>query len=129
MILMETIGMKAYSKDLRLKVLDAVDRGMARKEVARTFGISVPSIKRWLKRRRETGGDVEPSPRPGPVARKGALLDGWLPNQLEHNPDLTLKEHCEAFEEDSRVAVSTATMSRRISRLSPGGWPLKKSPQ
>jgi transposase len=128
LILMETIGMKAYSKDLRLKVLDAVDRGMARKEVARTFGISVPSIKRWLKRRRETG-DVEPSPRPGPVARKGALLDGWLPNQLENNPDLTLEEHCEAFEEDSRVAVSTATMSRRISRLSPGGWPLKKSPQ
>ena len=129
MILMETIGMKAYSKDLRLKVLDAVDRRMARKEVARTFGISVPSIKRWLKRRRETG-DVEPRPRPGPVARKGALLDRWLPNQLENNPDLTLKEHCEAFEEDSRVvAVSTATMSRRISRLSPGGWPLKKSPQ
>jgi transposase len=128
LILMETIDMKAYSKDLRLKVLDAVDRGMARKEVARTFGICVPSIKRWLKRRRETG-DVEPSPRrPGPVARKGALLDGWIPNQLENNPDLTLEEHCEAFEEDSRVAVSTATMSRRISRLSPGGWPLKKSP-
>ena len=28
--------MKAYSKDLRLKVLDAVDRGMARQEVAHT---------------------------------------------------------------------------------------------
>jgi transposase len=38
--------MKAYSRDLRLKVLDAVDRGMPRKEVARVFGISVPSIKR-----------------------------------------------------------------------------------
>ena len=39
--------MKAYSKDLRLKVLDAVDRGMPRKEVAaRIFGISLPSIKR-----------------------------------------------------------------------------------
>src|SRR5215210_4206304 len=128
MILMETIGMKAYSKDLRLKVLDAADRGMARKEVARTFGICVRSIKRWRKRRRESG-DVEPSPRPGPVARKGALLDGWLPNQLETTPDLTLKEHCEAFEEDSPVAVSTATMSRRISRLSPGGLAAqKKSP-
>ncbi|MDP8973571.1 MAG: helix-turn-helix domain-containing protein [Actinomycetota bacterium] len=117
--------MKAYSKDLRLKVLDAVDRGMARKEVARTFGISVPSIKRWLKRRRETG-DVEPSPRPGPPARKGTLLMRWLPGQLQNNPDLTLEEHCEAFEEDSGVGVSTATMSRSISRL-PGGWPLKKS--
>jgi transposase len=38
--------MKAYSKDLRLKVLDAVDRAMPPKEVARIFGISMPSIKR-----------------------------------------------------------------------------------
>lgn len=117
--------MRAYSKDLRLKVLVAVDRGMPRVEVARIFGISLPSIKRWLKRRRERGY-VEPDPIPGPPARKGALLEQWLPNQLETNPDLTLAEHCEAFEEDSGVKVSTATMSRRISRL-PGGWPLKKS--
>lgn len=103
--------MKAYSKDLRLKALDAVDRGMARKEVARTFGISVPSIKRWLRRRRETG-DVEPSRRAGPPARKGALLDRWLAGQLENDPDLTLEEHCEAFEEAHGVKVSTATMSR-----------------
>ena len=118
--------MKAYSKDLRLKVLDAVDRGMPRKEVARVFGISLPSIKRWLKRRRDSG-DVEPNPRPGPPARKGVLLEQWLPKQLENNPDLTLAEHCESFEEDVGMRVSTATMSRRISRL-PGGWPLKKSP-
>src|SRR3954454_12230565 len=117
--------MKAYSKDLRLKVLDAVDRGMSRKEVARTFGISLPSIKRWLKRRRETG-DVEPSPIPGPPAWKGALLEGWLPGQLESDPDLTLEEHCEAFEEASRVRVSTATMSRSISRL-PGGCIVSRS--
>jgi len=118
--------MKAYSKDLRLKVLDAVDRGMPRKEVAQIFGISLPSIKRWLKRRRESG-DVEPSPIPGPPARKGLMLEGWLPGQLESEPDLALQEHCQAFEEACGVKVSTATMSRRISDL-PGDWPLKKSP-
>ena len=118
--------MKAYSKDLRLKVLEAVDRGMPRKEVARVFGISLPSIKRWLRRRRESG-DVQPDPIPGPPARKEALLEEWLPNQLENNLDLALTEHCEAFEEDCGVKVSTATMSRRISGLPEGGgWPLKK---
>ena len=61
--------MRAYSKDLRLKVLDAVDSGMPPKEVARIFGISLPSIKRWLRRRRETG-DVA-SPLPYPVLRPG----------------------------------------------------------
>lgn len=120
--------MNAYSKDLRLKVLDAVDRGMPRKEVARIFGVCAPSIKRWLKQRRESG-DVEPSPIAGPPARKGALLEGWLPNQLENDPDLTLAEHCEAFEEARGMKVSTATMSRRISGLlQGGGWPLKKVP-
>ncbi len=120
--------MKAYSKDLRLKVLDAVDRGMDRKEVAGVFGISLPSIKRWLRRRRESG-NVEPSPIPGPPARKGALLEEWLPSQLENDPDLTLAEHREALEEACGVKVSTATMSRSISRLRGGGWPLKKSPR
>jgi transposase len=117
--------MKAYSKDLRLKVLDAVDRGMNRREVVEVFGVSLPSIKRWLKMRRE-GGDIEARPIPGPPAVKRAMLSEWLPSQLQSNPDLTLEEHCEAFEEDWGVKVSRATMCRTIARL-PGSWPLKKS--
>src|SRR3712207_3775571 len=62
--------MKPYSKDLRLRVLSAVDAGKPREEVAKTFSVSVPTIKRWLKRRRETG-DVEPKPIPGRPSRKG----------------------------------------------------------
>jgi hypothetical protein len=33
--------MNAYSKDLRLKVLSAIDRGIPRKEVADLFGVSL----------------------------------------------------------------------------------------
>jgi transposase len=118
--------MRAYSEDLRAKALDAVDRGTPRKEVARIFGISLPSIKRWLRRRRETGqvGAKAPS---GPPPIKGAMLEEWLPGHLRSNPDLTLEEHCEAFEEEFGMKVSTATVSRRISGLPGGGWPLKKS--
>ena len=116
--------MRAYSKDFRVKVLNAVDRGILRVEVARTFGISLPSIKRWLKRRRERGEVYAKAP-PGPPALKGAMLGEWLPAHLRSNPDLTLREHCEALAEDSGVKVSEATMSRAISRL-PEDWPLKK---
>ena len=116
--------MSAYSKDLRLKVLTAVDRGMPRKEVAEVFGVSPATIKRWIKLRRETG-DVEAKLIPGRPSVKGAALGEWLPGQLEGNPDLTLAEHREAFEEARGVPVSTATVSRGIARL-PGGWPLKK---
>ncbi len=118
--------MKAYSKDLRLKVPEAVDRGMDRREVAGVFGVSLAPVKRWLKMRRERG-EVEARPVPGPPARKRAMLLEWLPAQLESNPDLTLGEHCGAFAEDRGVEVSRTTMCRAIPRLA-GGWPLKKSP-
>ena len=117
--------MNAYSKDLRLKVLSAIDRGIPRKEVADLFGVSLSTIKRWLKRRRLTG-DVDIHKIPGRPSLKGRALREWLPSQLKSNPDLTLAEHCEAFEDESGLNVSEATMSRNIARL-PGGWPLKKS--
>src|SRR5215213_2686285 len=116
--------MKPYSKDLRLRVLSAVDAGNPREEVARTFSVSMPTIKRWLKRRRETG-DVEPQPIPGKPPRKGAMLKEWLPKHLQANDDLTLEEHREAFEEEFGEEVSTSTVGRAIARLPNGGWPLK----
>ncbi len=89
---------------------------------------SMPTIKRWLKRRRETG-DVEPNkPIPGrPSRRKGARLQRWLPKQLEANDDLTLEEHREAFEEEYGQTVSTSTVGRAIFSLPDGPWPIKKS--
>ena len=118
--------MKPYSKDLRTRVLAAVDRGVPREEAAGTFSVSVPTIKRWLKRRRETGR-VDARPIPGRPRLKGAALEEWLPEHLEKNRDLTLAEHGEAFEEAHGVPVSASTVGRAIARL-PGGWPLKKSP-
>jgi transposase len=119
------LSMNAYSKDLRLKTLAAIDRGIPRKEVAELFGVSLSTIKRWLKRRHQTGG-VETMKIPGRPSVKGEALREWLPQQLKSNPDLTLREHCVAFEDESGVEVSEATMSRNIARL-PGEWPLKKS--
>ncbi len=116
--------MRPYSKDLRLKILAACDRGMSRKGVSRIFGVSEPTIRRYLRLRRETGG-VEPRTVPGPPALKGRALQERLPAQAKANPDLTLQEHCELFEETQGVGVSAATMSRAFERL---GLPLKKSP-
>ncbi|PLS87730.1 MAG: hypothetical protein CYG60_00490 [Actinobacteria bacterium] len=45
--------MNAHSKDLRVRVLAALDRDEPRAEVVRVFGVSLPTVKRWLRRRRE----------------------------------------------------------------------------
>ena len=116
--------MKAYSKDLRIRVLDAVGRGVPRLQVAEQFQVSVRTLKRWLQRRRERG-HLAPSPRPGRPARKlGPLRAGLLP-QLHAHPDATLEEHCEQWERATGVRVSTATMSRVIKGHF--GWTRKKS--
>jgi transposase len=40
--------MKPYFKDLRVRVLAAVDSGVPREEVAQSFLVSVPTIKRFI---------------------------------------------------------------------------------
>src|SRR5918998_5931348 len=57
--------MNGYSKDLRLRVLRAVDRGTPRVEIVRLFGVSLATIGRYVKRRRETGEVAPRRPSPG----------------------------------------------------------------
>jgi hypothetical protein len=52
--------MRTYSLDLRERLLDTIDRGMPSAEMVRTFGACFTTIKRYLKRRKETGS-VAPS--------------------------------------------------------------------
>ena len=117
--------MNAYSKDLRLRVLGAVERGLPRGEVSELFGVSRSTIKRWVRRRRE-GEGLEPKPSPG---RKRRILSTAeekraLWKQLEENDEATLERHCELWESARGVRVSVATMSRAIRRKL--GWTLKK---
>ena len=116
--------MNAYSKDLRVRVLAAVDRGMPRKEVVRTFGLSIATIGRYLRRRRE---GMELAPKPSTGRTPTILANLWhkraLWKQLEDNDTATLERHCELWEEREGVKVSISTMSRAIRKL---GWSRKK---
>lgn len=115
--------MKPYSEDLRDRVVAAVEGGQPRQEVVKRFEVSLPTIERWLRLKRETGG-LTPRPVPGPPAVKMGPLKAALPERLAERPDATLAELCSWWWEVSGVAVSTATMSRTISRLD---WTRKKS--
>lgn len=119
-----TAGMKAYSLDLRHKLLDAVDRGIPRTEVAATFGVSLATVRRYLRRRQATG-TVAASSIPGRPARLGDALDAGLVAQLAAHPDATVAEHCRIWQETTGQVVSEPTMRRAIHRL---GWTFKKRP-
>ena len=106
-------------------MLDAVDRGIPRKEVAGLFGVSLSTIKRYVKRRR-AGEDLEPRRSTGRKRRILATLEEKraLWTQLEKNDEATLERHCELWEEKRGIRVSVATMSRAIRNKL--GWTYKK---
>lgn len=109
--------MNASSKDLRLKALTALDRGMPRKEAAGTFGVSLATLKRWLKRRRE-GGGLSPRPSPGRtriLSTAEERCDLWA--QLQGHAEATLERHRELWEGRRGMRVSVATMSRAVRKL------------
>src|SRR4051794_20061315 len=116
--------MKPYSEDLRWRVVRAVLIGTPREDVAARVLVSVPTIERWLRLKRETGG-LAPKPVPGPVAVKTTALVAALPERLVEHADATLAEQCFWWREVSGVTVSTATMSRALARLD---WTRKKRP-
>jgi transposase len=87
-------------------VLKAVDAGHSQAEVAETFAVSVTTIKRYLKQRRETG-HVLPKAIPGRPAKKGAALQAHLSAQLEAHPDATREEHCQLFQAEYPTGCAT----------------------
>ncbi len=56
--------MKAYSEDLRKRIVEAVDRGMGKNEAAQTFGVSLSSGKRYVGMAHQ-GRSLTPKKRPG----------------------------------------------------------------
>ena len=64
--------MKAYSLDLREKIVAAVGRGMSKAQAARTFEVGATSVKRYVKLREE-GKPLAAGKAPG---NKGKLDGG-----------------------------------------------------
>jgi transposase len=112
----------AYSSDLRLKIVAAVQAGHSQAAVARVFGVGLSTVKRYRKQHHETGS-LAPKRHPGraPTIRPDQRVLLWL--QLTDHPTAVLKEQCRLWKEQTGVSVSTATMSREIKRL---GWTRKK---
>jgi transposase len=85
--------MRAYSMDLRQRVVRAMDEGpQTQVAVAQRFGVSTRWIRTLLRRRQQTGS-IAPKPHAGGQPRKldGEALD-QLRQQLQDHPDATLQE-------------------------------------
>lgn len=114
---------RAYSRDLRERLLQAVTSGLPIVEVARITGVSESTIGRY-RRKAAVGASLEPGRSPGGPRKIGPDDEDALRAQVMAAPDATLAEHCATWAADGHAAVSVATMSRALRRLD---LPLKKS--
>ena len=106
--------MKAYSMDLRSRVVAACDaREGTREQIAERFVVTDRWIRKLIQRRRETGSLAPLPQNPG---RKRALNDRQmerLGRLIQRRPDATLKE----LRKSLRVKLSIAALDRAIRAL------------
>jgi transposase len=111
--------MKAYSVDLRQRVIDDCDAGMGTKAVAAKYSVS-PSWVRKLKKQKRDTGSIEPVlATPGPEPALAAHQDR-LRELIRAKPDRTAGEYHALLGTD----VAVITVWRAIRRL---GFTHKKS--
>jgi transposase len=114
--------MRAYSTDLKERLVRAVAEGQPMREAARRFGVAVTTVKRAVVQERETGS-LARKPIPGGPRRIGKDQEALLRARLEAKPDATVLEHCAWWAAHTGQQLSEATMWRAIRRL---GWTHKK---
>jgi transposase len=114
--------MNAYSEDLRMKIVEALRRGITKSEAARSFGVSRSSVKRYAKLADEDRS-LAPKKRPGSKPKMDETARRLLDADMEERPAATLFERREFLRQVAGISVSESTISRMLRRL---GWSRKK---
>jgi transposase len=110
--------MSGYSVDLRKRIVSSVEGGMPKAQAARTFCVSLSSVKRYVGKARGRESLV-PKKRPGSAAKLDDSAMRLLEEDLKERPFVSLQERCEYIEAMTGISVSRSTMCRAIDRLGP----------
>lgn len=110
--------MKAYSLDLRQKIVDTYFKeGLSQRKLAKRFGVALSFVEKLLKQHRETG-DIAAKPHGGGRTPKLSAEQLALVKALvEADNDATLAELCEQLQEKTMITVSLSTMGRVLEQL------------
>ena len=114
--------MRAYSVDLRKKIVDAVLRGRPKAEVARIFGVGISSVKRYMKIAEEER-PLDPKKAPGKKRKLDESGMKLLEEDLRARPTATYEQRVNFLDALLDVRVSKSTICRATKRL---GYTRKK---
>ena len=108
--------MNGYSEDLREKIVAAVGRGISKSQAARTFGVSLSSVKRYVKKA-DHGESLAPKKSPGSAPKLDEKATKLLETDLKQRPFATLQERRDYIHSLTGLSVSRSTICRTIARL------------
>jgi transposase len=108
--------MRAYSEDLRKKIVAAIERGMPKAQAARLFDVSLSSVKRYARSVRQ-GGSLTPKKSPGRPRKLNESAQALLEAHLKERPAATITERRRFLEHLSGTPLSDSTVRRLMKRL------------
>jgi transposase len=108
--------MKAYSEDLRERVIRAWQDGKTQEWISTTYRVSTGSIKRYIARYK-TSGSVAATVQRRQAPRISKTDEPRLRALVEREPLAKLDWYCAAWERETGIVVSIKTMSRMLVRL------------
>jgi transposase len=101
-------------QDLRRKIVEAADRRrMSKSEAARAFGVSLSSVKRYVKAACQ-GRSLTPGKAPGKKPKLDEKARRLLEANMQERPFAKLEHRQEYLREVAGVSVSESTLSRVI---------------
>lgn len=114
---------KAYSQDLRSRVLVSSDEGARVGQIAAALRVSVSYVSKVLGRRRATG-EVSARPQRSHLGQKLSVLHEAIRAEVAVRPDVTLAELRRWLAQTHATTASDGLMHATLARL---GLTLKKS--
>ena len=108
--------MKAYSEDLRQKIVQALERGISKSQAARLFDVSPSSVKRYARISRQ-GGSLAPKKETGRPPKIEEAAQKLLKEDVKQRPAATVSDRRHFLEHLTGKALSDSTVRRLLRRL------------
>ena len=109
-------GIKPYSEDLRRSIVRAVEGGTSKSAAARLFGVSLSSVKRYL-RIAQRGVSLAPKKGGGRLPKIDQTAEKLLREDVKERPAATVSQRRSFLEHTTGKALSDSSVKRLLKRL------------
>ena len=107
--------MKAYSLDLRERIVASVQSGSNYSQAAKQFGVSVPTVSRYVKQFAQTKS-LAPRFAPGAKPRLDPLVWRALEKHIQETPHATIADHQHWLKEQHGIALCHSAVHANLVR-------------